>query len=79
MACQTIPTATMNEAQAAEYLGVSVFFLRKYRSEGNVDGRTPGPPFLKLGRCVRYLPEDLDTWLRDNRQPAVMPDQRAAL
>jgi len=31
--------------------------------DGNRDKRTPAPPFIKIGRSVRYLREDLDNWL----------------
>jgi predicted DNA-binding transcriptional regulator AlpA len=31
--------------------------------EGNRGNRTPAPPFIKIGRSVRYLKEDLDSWL----------------
>jgi len=38
-------------------------FLRQARMEGNRDKRTPAPKFIKVGRSVRYLKEDLDIWL----------------
>jgi predicted DNA-binding transcriptional regulator AlpA len=31
--------------------------------DGNRENRTPAPPFIKIGRAVRYLREDLDAWL----------------
>jgi predicted DNA-binding transcriptional regulator AlpA len=31
--------------------------------EGNRAKRTPAPPFIKIGRSIRYLKEDLDKWL----------------
>ncbi len=31
--------------------------------EGNRENRTPAPRFIKIGRSVRYLKEDLDNWL----------------
>lgn len=34
-------------------------FLRQSRLEGNRDNQTPAPPFLKIGRSVRYLKEGL--------------------
>lgn len=33
-----------------------------------LNATTPGPPFVKIGRTVRYLKEDLDTWLEQFRQ-----------
>ncbi len=60
----------VDEREAAKYVGMSVSFLRQARMEGNREGRTPGPPFVKIGKSVRYLIADLDTWLRKNRKGA---------
>ena len=38
----------INEAQAAEFLGVSVRTLQAWRVRGG------GPPYVKIGRAVRY-------------------------
>lgn len=54
------------EKEAALYIGMSVAFLRKDRSEGKIGNRTPGPRFLKIGRSVRYLKDDLDLWLNEH-------------
>lgn len=56
-----------NEREAALYLGVSVSYLRHDRCHGAIHKRTPGPVFVQLGRSVRYLKEDLDTWLNKHR------------
>ena len=56
------------EADAADYVGMSVSFLRQSRMDGIRENRTPGPPFVKIGRAVRYLKEDLDAWLEQYRQ-----------
>lgn len=58
---------TMNEKQAAEYIGMSRSFLAIARMDGTREGRTPGPPFVKVGRRVLYLKEDLDNWLLSHR------------
>ena len=56
------------EAEAAEYIGMSVSFLRQSRMDGVREHRTPGPNWVKLGRrSVRYLVEDLDAWLEQHR------------
>lgn len=52
-----------SEIETAEYIGMSRSFLRQSRMEGNRDNRTPAPPFIKIGRSVRYLKDDLDAWL----------------
>ena len=53
----------LTEQETAEYIGMSRSFLRQSRMEGNRENRTPAPPFIKIGRAVRYLREDLDVWL----------------
>lgn len=51
------------EQETAEYIGMSRSFLRQARMEGLRGNRTAAPPFIKIGRSVRYLKEDLDSWL----------------
>lgn len=51
----------MDEAEAAEYLGMSRATLRCWRSLGR------GPAFHKYSRNVRYSKSDLDAWLALNR------------
>ena len=53
----------LSEIETAEYIGMSRSFLRQSRMEGNRENRTPAPRFIKIGRSVRYLIEDLDNWL----------------
>ena len=53
----------LTEQETSEYIGMSRSFLRQSRMEGNRTNRTPAPPFIKIGRAVRYLIEDLDRWL----------------
>ena len=60
----------INEKEASMYIGMSISFLRQARMEGSREGRTPGPPFIKIGKSVRYLTNDLDKWLRENRKGA---------
>ncbi|MGJ8694528.1 MAG: helix-turn-helix transcriptional regulator [Thalassotalea sp.] len=55
----------LTEQETAEYIGMSRSFLRQSRMEGNRDNRAPAPPFIKIGRSVRYLIEDLDNWLNN--------------
>lgn len=57
----------MNTKQTAAYTGFSESFLRQSRCYGNRPGRTPGPPFVKIGGKVLYLPGDLDEWMRSGR------------
>jgi predicted DNA-binding transcriptional regulator AlpA len=59
--------AALTEPAAADYIGMSPWFLRRDRVDGPRDGRTPGPPFVRIGRAVRYLKSDLDAWLLQHR------------
>lgn len=51
------------EIETSAYLGMSRSYLRQSRMEGNRNNRTPAPPFIRIGRSIRYLKEDLDRWL----------------
>ncbi|NVJ45537.1 MAG: helix-turn-helix domain-containing protein [Cytophagia bacterium] len=53
----------LSEQEASQYIGMSRSYLRQSRMHGNRERRTPAPPFIKVGRSVRYLREDLDSWL----------------
>jgi hypothetical protein len=55
------------EKEASEYLAISRSFLRQDRMNGFRKGRTPGPNFVRFGRSIRYLKEDLDRWLEKHR------------
>jgi len=57
----------LTEKQAAPYIGMPRSFLRQSRMNGRRQHRTPGPPFLKIGRKVLYLADDLDAWLLEHR------------
>ncbi|MEH6470330.1 MAG: hypothetical protein V7752_03695 [Halopseudomonas sp.] len=53
----------LSEIEAANYISMSRSFLAQSRMDGHREGRTQAPPFIKIGRSVRYLREDLDHWL----------------
>lgn len=57
----------LNEKEASLYIGMSLGYLRQDRVNGPRGKRTPGPAFVKIGRTIRYLKEDLDTWLDTHR------------
>jgi predicted DNA-binding transcriptional regulator AlpA len=63
-----IESKSLNENLTAKYIGMSRSFLRQGRMNGDKQGRTPTPPYLKIGRSVRYLKSDLDTWLEQFRK-----------
>lgn len=55
------PDQSFDTPGAAQYLGLSVSIMPKWRLEGR------GPVFCKLGRRVVYKKSDLDAW-RDARR-----------
>ena len=67
----------MDEGPAADYLDMSVAFLRAGRCHGIVGNRTPTPPYLKIGRSIKYDRRDLDAWLADRRVDPVARKTRA--
>lgn len=69
----------LSEIETSEYIGMSRSFLRQARMEGNRDNRTPAPPFIKIGRSVRYLKEDLDKWLDSFFKQSHLSQERGAL
>jgi len=48
----------LNNSEAAAYLGLKAATLEKWRVVGS------GPPFVKIGRLVRYRKEDLDAFMQ---------------
>jgi hypothetical protein len=57
----------LTEPAAAEYIGMSVAYLRLSRMRGTTKC-TSAPPFVRIGKSIRYLPRDLDAWLESRRQ-----------
>ena len=53
----------LTEEETSTYIGMSRSFLRQSRMDGIRPNRTPAPPFIKIGRSVRYLLDDLNAWL----------------
>jgi len=51
--------ALLTEEQQAALWGISPKMLANQRCRGD------GPPFIKLGRLVRYDPEMTEAWLAD--------------
>lgn len=54
---------TLIEAEAAAYIGMSRSWMRQAR----MNGLAYGPPYLKIGRAIRFLKTDLDQWLESRR------------
>lgn len=56
---------SFTEQEASVYIGMSRSFLRQDRMNGIRKNRTPGPNYVKIGRAIRYLKEELDRWLEN--------------
>lgn len=69
----------LTEIETSEYIGMSRSYLRQARMEGNRDNRTPAPPFIKIGRSVRYLKEELDLWLDSFYRQSHLMEQRESV
>jgi predicted DNA-binding transcriptional regulator AlpA len=50
------------QIEVAEILGISPRTLERKRVAGD------GPPYVKLGRSVRYVEADLIQWVEDRRR-----------
>lgn len=50
----------LDEKRLCEVLGISAVTATKWRAKAK------GPPFIKVGRLVRYRRGDLEAWLRAN-------------
>lgn len=62
----------LDEAEAANYLNVSRSSLRQGRMDGKRDNRMPPPPFVRLGKKIIYLIDDLDRYLEAHRCQEVL-------
>ena len=56
--------APLNAAGAAEYLGVPERFVKRLRFERRI-------PSIKIGKYVRYSPDDLDAFIEECREPCL--------
>lgn len=68
----TVPTHNFSKLltpdQVGDILGVTPHTLAVWRSEGRYE-----LPYIKTGRLVRYLVEDVETFIRGRRRTA--PDE----
>lgn len=62
MAHKTLSPA-LKDPEAADYIRMSESWLRQSRMRGNPEA----PPYIKIGKSVRYLKTDLDDWLEKRR------------
>ena len=60
----------LTEADAAARLGLKVATLRAWRHQGR------GPAYVRLGRAIRYLGDDIEQFLGVNRHTAKSDAER---
>lgn len=53
--------ALLNEKEAARFLSVSHRTLQAWRAS------RAGPPFIQMGRAIRYCRDDLIGWMKSRR------------
>jgi predicted DNA-binding transcriptional regulator AlpA len=58
--------------ETADCIGTSVSYLNKLRCAGG------GPVFVKMGRLVRYRPEDIDAYLDARRRSSTSDTREVA-
>jgi predicted DNA-binding transcriptional regulator AlpA len=58
-----VPEPLKIPAEVSAWLGVSERTLSDWRYRGI------GPPFVSVGRHVRYRVEDVETWIDQQREP----------
>jgi predicted DNA-binding transcriptional regulator AlpA len=58
------PDHILDDRDAARYVGLTAATLRASRL---ARPRCDGPPYIRMGRAVRYRVSDLDAWLDDRR------------
>lgn len=51
----------IDEGAVARQLDIETKTLQAWRCRGG------GPPFIKVGRLVRYRPEDVEAWIESRR------------
>lgn len=58
------PRPMLDAPALAAWINTPLETLKKWRYLGE------GPPFHKVGRAVRYAPDDVEAWLAANRKAA---------
>lgn len=67
---QRLPDRLLDERDVARILNINLFTVRRWRFSKR------GPKWLKISRCVRYSPEDLNDFLRGSRPDSPIATSR---
>lgn len=54
----------LTPSEVGDYLGVPIGTLANWRYQGE------GPPFVHVGRLVRYRADDVNAWIQTNLSPS---------
>jgi hypothetical protein len=68
----TLNAVFLNQAQLSHRWRISVRSLEKWRSLGK------GPPFVKIGGCVRYKLTDIEAWEREQTHIGIADDDQGS-
>ena len=71
---QTVERELLDEHETANYLGISLSTLRRYRYR--VGDRTDGPQIVKIGRAVRYARSDLAKFIKAQKAGSFLKGAR---
>lgn len=52
----------LNKKQLAEYLGLKAYTIDSWVSQRRI-------PYIKLGKCVRFDPDEIEEWLQRQKVP----------
>ena len=64
--------ALLNESSVAKRLHCHVKTLQAWRCRGG------GPPFIRVGRLIRYSPDDVQAWITSRRVASTSTPRPAA-
>ena len=64
--------ALLNESSVAKRLHCEVKTLQAWRCRGG------GPPFIRVGRLIRYSPDDVREWIESRRVRSTSDPRPAA-
>lgn len=60
----------LSSIEVADYLGMDPNTVRGWRLKRITKGKFSYPPFIRIGRTIRYLKSDIDQYVIDNKSPS---------
>ena len=69
--------AYLTSREAAAYTGFSEVYFRKGRANTTTGNAIPHPPYIRVGRAIRYQRTKLDIWMNQFRvEPEKMGEDK---